>query len=69
MDTTLDVPDMSCDGCVRRITKVLEKQGVDAPIVTLADRTVRLPYGPGPALDAARKALADAGYPATPRPG
>lgn len=66
MDTTLHVPDMSCDGCVRRITRVLDGAGASHAEVLLRDRTVRLRDVDAAGLARVREALERAGYPAAP---
>ena len=60
---TLTLPDMHCDGCIRAITRVAQKQ--DAAATVTADLPARRVTLSG-ALDepALRAALAKAGFPA-----
>ncbi|MFP4481808.1 MAG: heavy-metal-associated domain-containing protein [Thermovirgaceae bacterium] len=59
-----DVPDMSCDHCVRNITRALEKSGFSGFSVSLENKTVSLETD---APEKVRKVLEEAGYPATVR--
>jgi copper chaperone len=57
-----DVPDMSCDHCVRTITRALEESGFRGFSVSLETKTVSLETDdPGKV----RKVLEEAGYPAS----
>jgi len=41
--TTVEVPDMKCEGCVNRITNVLERlEGVRSADVSLDDKTAEV---------------------------
>lgn len=60
---TLNVPDMSCDHCVKRISEALKDIGAVFRVV-LAQRIVEV-SGDDQALQAAIAALDDIGYEAT----
>lgn len=46
-ETILDVPDMRCEGCAERVTKVLKRlEGVRSARVSLGDKTARARHDP-----------------------
>ncbi len=57
-----DVPDMSCDHCVRNITRALEESGFSKFSVSLETKTVSLETDDP---EKVRKVLDEAGYPAS----
>lgn len=59
----LNVPDMSCEHCVARITKALEEQKLNFTVL-LSSKTVEID-GDEAALSKAVEALDDAGYETT----
>ena len=59
--TVLNVPDMHCDMCVSRITKVLTDAGLDFK-VSLADKTVTV-NGCDNCVATAKAELEDIGFP------
>ena len=63
-ETVLDIPDMHCQGCTQRVTKVLERlEGVRSARVTLEDTTARVEHDPGKAArDELEDAIKKAGY-------
>ena len=62
MSTVLDVPDMHCDMCVKRITDSLTKAKLSFK-VSLADKTVTID-GPAGDVSTAITELDDLGFPA-----
>lgn len=58
--TTLQVPDMHCENCVRRITEALTREGLTFQ-VNLDQKTVRVD-GDAQAVAAAVEALDDLGF-------
>lgn len=67
IETTSDVPSMSCRSCVHHVGKALgELDGVDAVDVRLSEHRVHVRHDAGKAPVAQLiEALADAGYEAT----
>ncbi len=63
MSTVLDVPDMHCEMCVKRITDSLTKANLHFS-VSLADKTVTIDGDAG-AVSTAVTELDDLGFPAT----
>lgn len=57
-----DVPDMSCDHCVRNITRALEEAGYRDFSVSLEEKTVSVETEEP---EKVRAALEEAGYPAS----
>jgi len=57
---SVDVPDMSCGHCVKRITGLLEAKGVEGFEVSLEEKRIFTDFPLG--KDVIR-ALAEAGYP------
>lgn len=64
MTHRLHIPEMSCNGCVRRITKAVEKLDANATVEAALD-TREVQVSTEAPLPALREALAQAGYPAT----
>lgn len=62
MTTALDVPDMHCEMCVKRITDALTKAKLQFQ-VSLADKTVVID-GPASDVSTAITELDDLGFPA-----
>ena len=62
MSTVLDVPDMHCEMCVKRITDSLTKANLKFS-VSLADKTVTVD-GPAGDVSTAVTELDDLGFPA-----
>lgn len=63
----LHIPDMSCGGCAKTITRTIQEADPSAQVTCdIPARTVRVETGADGAVLLAR--LKDAGYPATPRP-
>lgn len=62
--TTLNVSGMTCQGCVRSVTKVLQAvPGVTAVDVSLERGQARVTHQPDqPGLAALKQAVEDAGY-------
>ncbi len=63
MSTVLNVPDMHCEMCVKRITDSLTKANLKFS-VSLADKTVTVD-GPAGDVSTAVTELDDLGFPAT----
>lgn len=61
MATELILEGMHCDGCVRRVKKVLEQSGVVATSVTVGHATLEVAPESAPAV---LEKLTAAGYPA-----
>lgn len=62
MSTKLAIQGMHCDGCVRRVRKILERAGVVASEVVVGSATVEAPPAE---LAKAIATLASEGYPAS----
>lgn len=63
----LYIPNMSCGGCARTVTRAIQEADPSAAVVCdLPTRTVHVETGADAGRVLAR--LQDAGYPATPRP-
>lgn len=62
MSTKLAIQGMHCDGCVRRVRKILERAGVPATEVVVGSATVEAPPAE---LAKAIASLASEGYPTT----
>lgn len=61
---TYDVPNISCQHCVRRITQALAAvPGVQAVRVDIPTRQVEVTYEGADTLDRVRATLAEIGYP------
>lgn len=67
IETTFDVPSMSCGSCVHHVGEALgDIDGVEHVDVRLSERRVRVRHDPGTApIDRLLEALAAAGYDAT----
>jgi copper chaperone CopZ len=64
MDTVLKVTGMTCQGCVRSVTRVLQElPGVESVEVSLDRGEAAVRHDPGRArVDALRQAVEDAGF-------
>lgn len=62
MSTKLAIQGMHCDGCVRRVRKILERAGVTATEVAVGSATVEAPPAE---LAKVIASLASEGYPTT----
>jgi len=64
--TTLSVPDMHCNMCVKNVTKALDTAGIGHGPVSLETKSVDI-NGDDTAVKKACAALDDIGFPATVR--
>lgn len=64
--TALNVPDMSCEGCVNAVKRALEGvEGVDGAEVSLEDKRATVTHGPEVRTSELVAAVETAGYKAT----
>jgi copper ion binding protein len=63
MQTKLKIEGMSCDHCVKAVTKALEGiDGVTSAKVSLKDKSAAVDHGDGVTAAALKAAVVDAGY-------
>lgn len=63
METVLKVSGMSCQGCVKSVTRVLsEVADVSAVDVSLENAEARIQHAEGASVEAMRQAIEDAGF-------
>jgi copper ion binding protein len=63
MKTTLKIEGMSCEHCVRTVSKALEEiSGVSSARVSLEEKSAAVEHGDGVLLETLKAAVAEAGY-------
>jgi copper ion binding protein len=63
MKTTLNIEGMSCDHCVKHVTKALEEiAGVKSAKVSLKKKNAEVEHGDTVSLETMKAAIVEAGY-------
>jgi copper ion binding protein len=63
MQTKLEIEGMSCEHCVKAVTKALEEiDGVESAKVSLKHKSAEVNHGDGVPVAALKAAVVDAGY-------
>lgn len=65
MSRVLKIPDMSCEHCVKRISQILQDNGISDFKIDLATKSLTLQDLTEETLSSLYQALEEAGYPPT----